>query len=99
MLFEGAVAATADDPDVPGAQPTAQLRQDAELAITPVNLTAGHHIASPSLADEAGRSGFRQLGIDEAPQGKGVGFVANMQSATQASWPRLAIVQASAMRV
>jgi hypothetical protein len=35
ILFEGAVAATTDDPDVPGAQPTAQLRQDAELVITP----------------------------------------------------------------
>ena len=61
MLFEGAVAATADDPDVAGAQPAAQLRQHAELVITAVDLTAGHHMASPSLADEAGRRGFRQL--------------------------------------
>ena len=61
MLFEGAIAAAADDPDVAGAQPAAQLRQHAELVIAPVNLTAGHHISGPSLADEAGRGGFRQL--------------------------------------
>ena len=62
MLFEGAVAAAAGDPDVAGAQSAAQLRQHAELVIAPVDLTAGHHIPGPSLADETGRGGFRQLG-------------------------------------
>ena len=61
VLFEGAIAAAADDPDVARAQPAAQLRQHAELVIAPVDLTAGHHISGPSLADEAGRGGFRQL--------------------------------------
>jgi hypothetical protein len=59
--FEGPVAAAADDPNVAGAQPAAQLRQHAALVIASVNLTARHHIPGPPLADETGRSGFRQL--------------------------------------
>ena len=37
--------------------------------------------------------------IDEAPQGKGVGFVTNMPIGNPGELSRLAIVQASAMRV
>jgi hypothetical protein len=61
MLFEGAVAAAADDPDIARAQPALQLRQHTELVIAPVDRAAGHDVPGPSLADEASRGGFRQL--------------------------------------
>jgi hypothetical protein len=60
-LFKGAVSATADDPNVPRTQPVAQLGEYAELVIAPVDRTAGQDVPGPSLADEAGRDGFRQL--------------------------------------
>ena len=60
-LFERSIPPAADDPDVARAQPAAQLRQHAELVIAPVVRAAGHHFSGPSLADEPGRDGFRQL--------------------------------------
>ena len=61
MLFKGAVSAAADDPNVSRTQPVAQLGEDAELVVASVDRTARQNVPGPSLADEAGRGGFRQL--------------------------------------
>ena len=86
MLFEGPVAAAADDPDITGAQPAAQLRQHAELVITPVNLTAGHHIASPSLADEAGRAGFGSLSVPASFMSRSTSTARSSEAAAGTPW-------------
>ena len=54
--------AAADDPDIAGAQPVAQLRQDAELVVASVDDAARQHVRHPALPDEACWSIFRQGG-------------------------------------
>ena len=56
-LFEGSIAAAADDPNVARSQPAAQLRQHAELVVAPVERAAGHHI-------RAHRSRMNPVGTD-----------------------------------
>ena len=61
-LLEGAIAPAAYDPNIPHTQPIAQLRQDAEFVIAPVDSAAWQHISCPTLPDETGRRRFRQAG-------------------------------------
>jgi hypothetical protein len=64
MLLERPVSSAADHPDIAGPQPIAQFGENAQLIVSPVEVSvgpaAGEHMACPALLDEGGRRGLRQ---------------------------------------